>query len=245
MFSIKIKMYNGTGWRKYGIFFSLPLLWWGGFSLAGQFQTPQPQNADYEFIPVAVHASQNADYGADPFNQQLAPINASIISSALIDRGVPQSDDADILGKVVVTGNETAPPDWAAQPAVPPTDPGQGGAQPAIPPEDPGSDNPGQGDVHNNGNPPEDPGQGNGNPPDDPGNGNGNPPDNPGNGNPPDDPGNGNLPDDPGNGNPPDDPGNGNPPDNPGNGNGNSNGNGQGHGRGRGGSSSIVDDVRI
>jgi hypothetical protein len=81
--------------QKSAWFLALPLLW-GGVSLAAKIQPAPPQ--EYQFIPVAIHASDSADYGVDSFaSASLAPVNPEIIIDARNDNGIsnPGAVDTD------------------------------------------------------------------------------------------------------------------------------------------------------
>jgi len=72
--------------KRYAPFFILPMLW---FILAfaaldrGNAATPP---GSYQFIPYALAASNQADYGRSAFTGALAPIESDIILEALRDQ---------------------------------------------------------------------------------------------------------------------------------------------------------------
>jgi len=153
--------------QKSAIFLALPLLWWGGISLSEKNQGAAPQVSDYQFIPVAIHASVSADYGADAFSAAFAPVDPSIIMDALTDQSISTQAAIDIANGLDAASNaedktekedEEDSPVTTADPTAtpPPSNNGNGNGQ--------GNGSGGNGNVNGNGN-----GNVNGN-----GNGNGN-----------------------------------------------------------------------
>lgn len=142
--------------QKSAIFLALPLLWLGGVSLADKYQSGGPLFFEYEFIPVAIHASQSADYGSDPVTAGLAPVNAGIIIDALKDQSISDETAVEItkgLDAETDAGNDIHTDDDQGQDTqVTTPDPT---AEPTATPD---SGNSGNGNGNGNAN-----GQGNGN----------------------------------------------------------------------------------
>ncbi len=82
--------------QKSAWFLALPLLWWGGISLTAKNQPAPPQA--YEFIPVAIHAADSANYGVDQFaSASMAPVSAQIIIEARKDNSISPQGAIDIV----------------------------------------------------------------------------------------------------------------------------------------------------
>lgn len=82
--------------RKFAYLFTLPLMWWGSISAAGPPPSTPTRSQDFEFIPVPLHASRDADYSTDPAGFTIAPIDLSIIRDVLADRAL-ENDQIEII----------------------------------------------------------------------------------------------------------------------------------------------------
>ena len=70
------------------LFLGLPILWVSSFAFTGHSDSSTQQTFEFEFLPVAVHASNAADYSADESNEKFAPVDEDIIIDVQIDRGL-------------------------------------------------------------------------------------------------------------------------------------------------------------
>lgn len=77
-----------TRFRSTLLFLGLPVLWLGSFSATGQFNSSAQQAANFDFIPVAVHASHSANYSVDESNDKFAPVDEDIVIDARNDQGL-------------------------------------------------------------------------------------------------------------------------------------------------------------
>ncbi len=70
------------------LFLGLPILWVSSFAFTGHSDSSTQQTFEFEFLPVALHASNAADYSADESNEKFAPVDEDIIIDVQIDWGL-------------------------------------------------------------------------------------------------------------------------------------------------------------
>ena len=63
---------------------SIPALWLGSFTFSIQLDHAKLSD-EFTFIPVSIHASQSADYSADPSGDKFAPVDEDIFRDVLED----------------------------------------------------------------------------------------------------------------------------------------------------------------
>ena len=66
----------------------MPALWLGSFSISEQISVFEQSAPNFEFVPMAVHASHFADYSPDAITNDFAPVDEDIVVDAQADQGL-------------------------------------------------------------------------------------------------------------------------------------------------------------
>lgn len=159
-------MNTPTNLRSALLFLSMPVVWLGSFSLTGRLDSPTQLSPNFEFVPVAVHASHSADYSVDASAGKMAPVDPEIMNDAMDDQGIthpatlllpadPLTNETETLEDPEDSNPDREPPTPSsssndADQGVVQEDPGQSGEDNGN--KDKDEDSPGQsGEDHGNG----------------------------------------------------------------------------------------------
>jgi hypothetical protein len=85
------KTMNITQLRRVLYAFGLPMLWWGSVSLSSPLSASSVSQQELKFLPVSLHAFNQADYGEDHFGNQFVPLDLALIKSATDNHLGPKS----------------------------------------------------------------------------------------------------------------------------------------------------------
>ena len=87
----KCETMNITQLRRVLYAFGLPILWWGSVSLSSPLAASAVSKQELEFLPVSLHAFNQADYGEDQFGNQFVPLDLAILKGATDNHAGPNS----------------------------------------------------------------------------------------------------------------------------------------------------------